>query len=198
MHIKIVNIHLIYLLFASFISAQTQTKNYTLVDLEDGEGIVVEKFDSSFQDVEKYNLNNQVFQVGANFIYEFEHQTKEGATKLYRVHGENNQEWSFINPEEADSNTTKIVEIIAIKGNPFEEFMPDYNQTALLYKTAGGKVISASGAIENEANIWIHPPRDNYFKILELNPFPYIKAPYKVGTEWSWKLVIGSQWGDTR
>ena len=37
-----------------------------------------------------------------------------------------------------------------------------------------------------------------YFTILELNPFPYIKAPYQAGTEWTWKLAIGGQWGDAR
>ncbi|MGO3182768.1 MAG: hypothetical protein ACTIJ9_08055 [Aequorivita sp.] len=34
--------------------------------------------------------------------------------------------------------------------------------------------------------------------ILELNPFPFIKAPYKVGNSWDWWLGIGSQWGDER
>lgn len=44
----------------------------------------------------------------------------------------------------------------------------------------------------------MHPPRQAYFRILELNPFPYIKAPYEVGTTWTWSLDIGSAWGDER
>ena len=55
-----------------------------------------------------------------------------------------------------------------------------------------------SGAIENEGNVWIHPPRDKYFEILELNPFPYIKAPYNIGTKWTWRLDIGDSWADGR
>ena len=55
-----------------------------------------------------------------------------------------------------------------------------------------------SGAIENEANVWIHPPRDKYFKILELNPFPYAKAPYEIGTKWTWNLGIVDHWADER
>jgi len=51
-------------------------------------------------------------------------------------------------------------------------------------------MFSMSGTIENEGNVWIHPPRDNYFKIIELNPFPYIKAPYNIGAKWAWKLKI--------
>ena len=55
-----------------------------------------------------------------------------------------------------------------------------------------------TGAIENEMNVWIHPPRSNFFKILELNPFPYIKSPYQIGTKWNWKLEIGDHWADKR
>lgn len=58
--------------------------------------------------------------------------------------------------------------------------------------------MEVTGAIENEVNTWIHPPRSSFFQILELNPFPYIKAPYKVGTKWNWKLEIGDHWSDKR
>ena len=37
-----------------------------------------------------------------------------------------------------------------------------------------------------------------FFEILELNPFPYIKAPFKIGTKWNWKLKIGDYWSDKR
>ncbi len=72
---------------------------------------------------------------------------------------------------------------------------PDYNQTAISYEYFINNGISytkeVTGAIENKMNVWIHPPRSNFFKILELNPFPYIKTPYKIGTKWNWKLQIG-------
>jgi hypothetical protein len=54
------------------------------------------------------------------------------------------------------------------------------------------------GSVENENNIWMHPPRDKYFRILELNPFPFIKAPYEIGNAWDWTLIVGSGWGDHR
>jgi hypothetical protein len=76
--------------------------------------------------------------------------------------------------------------------------VPDYNQTAVVYKCGNDKGFSMSGAIENEANVWIHPPRDKYFKILELNPFPYAKAPYEIGTKWTWNLGIVDHWADER
>ena len=55
-----------------------------------------------------------------------------------------------------------------------------------------------TGLVENERNIWFHPPRTFLFEMLELNPFPYIKFPIKKNRVWRWKLTIGSQWGDAR
>ena len=34
-----------------------------------------------------------------------------------------------------------------------------------------------------------------FFKVTEINPFPFIKTPYKVGNKWTWTLEIGSYWG---
>ena len=48
-------------------------------------------------------------------------------------------------------------------------------------------------------NIWLHPPREGLFKILEINPFPYIKYPLEIGNSWEWDfLEPGSNWGDER
>ena len=44
----------------------------------------------------------------------------------------------------------------------------------------------------------MHPPRSLLFKITEINPFPYIKPPYKKGNAWTWGLKIGSHYGDER
>ena len=44
----------------------------------------------------------------------------------------------------------------------------------------------------------MHPPRDRFFRILEINPFPFIQAPYEIGNTWDWSLKIGSSWGDKR
>lgn len=47
-------------------------------------------------------------------------------------------------------------------------------------------------------NVWMHPPREFLFKILQLNPFPFIQGPYKLGTTWEGKLVVGDHWSDSR
>jgi hypothetical protein len=55
-----------------------------------------------------------------------------------------------------------------------------------------------TGLVENEKNIWLHPPRSFLFEILQLNPFPYIQKPYEKGNKWTWSLKIGDQWSNER
>lgn len=57
---------------------------------------------------------------------------------------------------------------------------------------------STPGVLENDSMLWIHPPRDGQYRILELSPFPYIKLPARQGQRWKWELGVGSHWGDTK
>jgi len=60
------------------------------------------------------------------------------------------------------------------------------------------KTTTSSLIIETDKKVWIHPPRNFFFKILELNPFPYITKPIQIGAKWSWSLDIGQQYSDKR
>lgn len=195
---KLTNI-LIFAFFITFANSQSKSKqsekNYELI--ADDDGIWVEKFDSIMVDENKYNHNNIIYKVGNSFTYKFEHITPQGETKYFKIIADNSG-WEFVKLENADSTSIKLVLIEVADGNPMANHIPDYNQTALVYKMGNNKGYSMSGAIENEENVWIHPPRDKYFEILELNPFPYIKSPYEIGTEWKWHLRIGDHWADGR
>ena len=184
---------------AFMVSCTSSVKNtqasYELVPMSSG--ILVEKFDSLNKDENKYNYNNEIFKVGTKFTYDFEHYTPENELQFFKIH-KDQKNWDFVAENESDELIVKQVIIGTLEGNPMANYMPDYNQTSVSYRFKEDAPFSMSGVIENEANIWVHPPRDHYFKILELNPFPYVKAPYKIGTKWTWKLAIGSHWGDER
>ncbi len=82
-------------------------------------------------------------------------------------------------------------------------FRKDYDQTVEefyfpLNDQRSKLPISTSGIVENERNLWMHPMRSRLFRIVEINPFPYIQYPIKKGNTWKWSLSIGSQWGDER
>lgn len=179
------------------------TKDYVLKETN---GIFTEVFDSTNNDANRYTENNIIFRENTQFTYSFEHITKEGK-KLYFEKDPNNNDiekgWNFIDLKSKSENIIKKVKItVKYSLEPLINYDPKYNQTLLEYNCLNEKndspFYSISGAIENEKNVWIHPPRDAYFRILELNPFPFIKAPYKVGNKWKWQLNIGSKWSDKR
>ena len=186
-------------------STKKNIKQYTTVD----DGITVEKADSLIKYDELYNANNKIYPIGKTFNYSYYYQNTKGEKFLIKKgeeikhpEGYTSFGWDFIPIENQDSETITQIITKVTSGNPFKDFLPDYNQTAISYDyvMANGTsyTMEVTGAIENEKNIWIHPPRSSFFQILELNPFPYIKAPYKIGTQWNWKLDIGDHWSDKR
>jgi hypothetical protein len=111
--------------------------------------------------------------------------------------------WFFVPIDSMNDKTIlQVVQTVQYGLQPMLNNNPDYNQTVISYhypQVSGRETFSSStGVIENEKNVWAHPPRDRFFRILELNPFPFIQAPYEIGNKWNWSLTIGSFWGDDR
>jgi hypothetical protein len=52
------------------------------------------------------------------------------------------------------------------------------------------------GAFENAQEFWIHPPRYGRYRILELNPFPYLKLPAVSGRKWDWEVYAPAYYAD--
>ncbi len=178
-------------------------KDYTLIN---DEGIFVEVFDSTNIDQTRFTDNNTIYRKNIAFIYSYEHKTKNNRTYFFREDPEIHDwmhAWKFVAADSIDENTILEVKIKINEGlEPMIRFEPEYNQTVAQYdyltKDTSSAFNSISGIIENEKNVWMHPPRDKYFSILELNPFPYIQAPLKIGNTWNWSLKIGNRWGDKR
>jgi hypothetical protein len=53
-----------------------------------------------------------------------------------------------------------------------------------------------SGAVDNSESCWFHPPRHNYYRSLELAPFPRVEFPLESGKEYQRMLFIGEGWGE--
>jgi hypothetical protein len=185
------------------INIKEKEQDYVLIS--EG-GISIEQFDSTYINPNRYTKNNTTFSEGTVFTYAFKHITANNKKLLFTSDESVDNwkfDWKFVPTDSIDENTVKKV-IITVKAGlePMIQHIPDYNQTIIQfeYKTESGNVPfnSMSGVIENENNIWMHPPRDKYFRILELNPFPFIKAPYEIGNAWDWTLIVGSGWGDHR
>lgn len=196
----------ISILFAS--SCQIQVKGQSAEEAfeTDNDGIVVEKIDTTNKDENRYNLNNKIYKVGRKFSFNYHYEDKNGDKFLMtkgNVISDRTYDWKFENIKNQDSSSVNLI-ILKVKSglSPFIQYYPDYNQTVILYdfQMINGEFWNneMTGVIENSKNIWMHPPRMELFKILELNPFPYIKAPYEVGNKWNWQLNFGDHWADKR
>lgn len=159
-----------------------------------------------------YNSDNKIYKLGCEFVFNY-YIIKDLDTlkaKAIFVEGdlkdmsfsEIQKSWEYIGIKETTKSKISSLTISPIKDKgPLKE-LKDYRQTVAHYKYYAGSnelfLSSHSGIVENSKNVWIHPPRDQVFQILELNPFPFIKFPAKAGNSWTWQLDVGSQYGDKR
>lgn len=160
------------------------------------EGIFVEKFAPEITDENRYNLDNLIYKVGRTFVYDYVYKDKAGE-EFYFEGGRDG--WNFAPVGTDRYYVVKQVHIRVLNGlQPMIEQIPDYNQTLLNFTCPPNTDYTISGVVENYRNVWMHPPREALFRILELNPFPFIQAPYEVGHVWDWELDVDNKWGDPR
>jgi hypothetical protein len=174
-------------------------KNYLLDDLS----IYVEKFPVANTNPDRYSLDNKVYTINRKFVFDY-YILRKGDTvkikcpKIGTPDGDFQRDWQFIPKTTVDPDKIETISITVLPG------ITNTNQTGLKYEYQYHPEVmfdtfsSRSGVIENEVNTWMHPHRDKYFMILELNPFPYIQQPFKKGTRWTWELQIGDHWRDER
>ena len=175
--------------------------------LEYEDGIYVEALLPKGSSQKDYNNDNVIFVTNRKFYYNYQYSKNNIYYKFKTI---NNKEWKLICIEKDSSDIVKKdisdivteIRITTLAGlEPFLQFDSTYRQTVIKfdYITSNGVNVSQStGVIENKKNLWIHPPRIGLFRILELNPFPFIQRPFVIGNEWGWELKIGDTWGDSR
>lgn len=190
-------------LFALPAFAQTKPWPYQLV--LDDDSIYVEQFSPAETDENRFTANNTIYVVDRQWVYDYHYKAKNKKTYWFTAtSGANGSDsaWRWVSPDSAGSTTVRQVRLRVTAGlGPFVNF-PGYNQTIIQYDYLDANGPSSfneqTGVVENERNVWMHPPRTNFFRILELNPFPYIQAPYRTGHRWQWHLTIGDSWQDAR
>jgi hypothetical protein len=63
---------------------------------------------------------------------------------------------------------------------------------------AHASINSFSGVFDHDSLLWMHPPRDGAYAILELSPYPYIQLPAGTGHQWTWDLEVGDNWSNPK
>lgn len=165
--------------------------------------VYIEKPLPTDNNADRYTIDNKAYKLNRKFIFDYyiikgKDTLKITAPKTTGLDSDFQREWSFISKSKKHEDKIETISITVLPG------ISNDNQTMLKYEyqyfpdLGYSAFSSTSGVIENEMNTWMHPHRDKYFMILELNPFPFIQQPFKIGNKWTWTLGIGDHWKDAR
>jgi hypothetical protein len=128
--------------------------------------------------VHRYTAHNTIFKLGYDIMYEYSLTKGDSVYAAGRIR-------------------------MVVSDNPRSVLRKgrEYPQTIIRYEYLdnAGQVVNSeeTGVIDNKVNIWLHPPRSDLFKILELDPFPFICFADSM-REWHWVLEVGPSWSDER
>jgi hypothetical protein len=166
-------------------------------------GVYVEKISPEDNSLDRFTRDNEIYTIGRTFIYNYYIVENDDTLKIMaplytQPESDFQRMWEFVSANENNPSKIETISIKVLDGISNEQ------QTEVKYNNQFSvdpgfePFSSTSGVIENKLNTWIHPHRDKYFMILELNPFPYIQKPFKIGNKWTWTLGIGDHWKDDR
>lgn len=188
---------LITVFFAFGVAAQE-------MEYENNNGLFAEILPDT-TDLARYNRDNVVYTPESVFTFGYYFEKAGEKYHFQTIQAANGAiyKWDFIPHEALSDSAVTTFQIKVLPDLSSYAHFPGYNQTIIeytYYMNNGGKcnLTSSTGVIENAKNIWMHPPRSLLFRILELNPFPFIQAPYEKGNAWTWSLKIGDSWSDSR
>jgi hypothetical protein len=181
-------------------ATQPLEKDNLLYELINESGIEVEYFNDSIQAGTRFTDDNSIYVSGAVHRFQFSYLDANGVNLYFTPDNNTNPMESKFSISETNSDTSmhsfklRVEPGLSIYAND-----EDYRQSVIDYSFyyKDGKRLKFSektGLIENEGNIWIHPPRVSALKVLEIAPFPFVKFPLEEGKTYTWNLNIGDIW----
>lgn len=187
-----------------------------------GDGIWVEIPDYKDTFKHKYSIDNISFKLGSLFIYDYYFIDRLGIKRKFLLSTHETDVENPLNITTYVNSPSNAIDKILLTVTDLRETYPQCDsactQTTITYSylkkafatdtgcigfnRKGYTNISSCGAVstgvvDNKKNVWIHPPRQYTFKILQLNPFPFYVRDESV-KEWSWNVVIGDKYLDER
>ncbi len=143
--------------------------------------------------VERSNVDrdNHIYSPGRQFLYEFT--IFKGGQEFELV--ENGFRDFELNAVAGTENAAQALSLTVIKPRLFGR--TNKRQTEILYaEEPDPRSAQATGLVENDRNVWLHPPRSGFFRSLETCPFPYVQLPLRPGLQWRDSMRIGDHWSD--
>ena len=166
------------------------TKTSLIISLLISFSGICQQYDGVEIEKSKIDKNNTIYTLGKEFIFNIN--IENNGEVLYI---KNNEDDSIQITKNRDSAAITEVHLTVIKPKLFQR--TNKHQTEIYYSYEPNPTsISATGIVENQKNIWLHPPRNEFFKALETCPFPYIVKDKPVGFQWKDSMSIGKHWGN--
>ena len=188
-----------------------------------GEGIWAEKPDYRNTAKHKYTSDNVSYKLNDVFIYDYYYIDKAGIKKKFLVNDRNDSINNPLNTGSYDKPAYNTIDKIMLVVTDVRENYPQCDSTctqttiayyyltknALQHKNCGKLIIKekdqpyfyceavSTGVVDNRKNIWIHPPRQHTFKILQLNPFPFYYLDESID-KWAYSVEVGGKYLDPR
>lgn len=172
--------------------------------------LLIEEVDNTFRDSASQPVvqtsDNKIFIPGRRFIYNYIYINDKNQERYCVLAPPDSglpssKAYYYMPPSDLNERALMQAQITVLPGlGLIENVRRDYAKTAAKYDyrlyNSVAKVREQSGLVENEENVWMTPPRFMIFRMLEMNPYPYIKAPFEVGNKWTWEHTVKTRWGD--
>ena len=173
----------IFCVFCHSIKAQ-------IIDYNDKYGFYQERKDSTLTFSQNYNDDNVTFLPNTSFLYNYQI-LKDG--KSLKVKFKIYERWDYVVDNDTDTNTVYNIQLFVKRE---KGMFPDQTIIKYNYLNKDKKPLNSgndgTGAIENKKNVWIHPPRQSYFMITEMNPFPFVMLSHEQGKSYEASLTYHS------
>ena len=153
-------------------------------------------------DYNYYSINNHTYKANNRITYEYIY-VKDGDSLKFELLFDSLKskvnDWRLTPQKSINSSIVHTLELSVVQGRKmFTKVPDDYNQTIIRYNYNSSEKVALlteyTGVIDNQKNIWIHPPRAFLFKSLVISSWPFIKSPYLVGSTWNWKPKWTDRW----
>ena len=158
---------ILLLLFIVLLTYNCKSHKY----FENIKQVYIENIDSDKKtNLNKFDIDNKIFVIGRKFRYKITH-----------------------NKRVKNINNLKYIEYEIQGGTkPFSDIDSTYSKTVVkisYFNNENTFIISErTGIIENNINVWLHPPRSDIFSSLQLNAFPFLIFSDNEIKSWTWNL----------
>ncbi len=154
-----------------------------------------QQYDTVVIEDENIDKNNEIYKTGNVYVYDYEIIQDGEKCKLKSNKGMFARSDFELVPIGTDSIGVDKIHLIVQPVENADRTNGNQTQISYLQEPIFASVAS-TGAVENGKNVWIHPIRKGFFNSLETAPFPFVKKPLKIGTEWTDQMNIGQGWGN--